>query len=62
MQLQERFQHLLDISTYFDIIAPVNKDSLTTGNTLMIPVITLNKGEALKKKLSHRTKPNNTHT
>ena len=33
LQLQDRVQHLLDILTHFDIIAPVNTDSLTTGNT-----------------------------
>ena len=32
LQLQDRVQHLLDILTHFDIIAPVNTDSLATGN------------------------------
>ena len=31
-QLQDRVQHLLDILTHFDIKAPVNTDTLTTGN------------------------------
>ena len=34
--------------THFDIIAPVNRDSLTTGNTFINPVIILKKGESLK--------------
>ena len=33
LQLEEKVQHLLDILTHFDIIAAVNTDSLTTGNT-----------------------------
>ena len=43
LQLQERVQHLLDIITHFDIIAPVNTDSLTAGNTFINPVIILKK-------------------
>ena len=34
LQLQDRVQYLLDILTHFDIIAPVNTDSLTTGDRL----------------------------
>ena len=37
LQLQDRIQHLFDILTHFDIIAPVNTDSLTTGNTFFYP-------------------------
>ena len=48
LQLQDRVQHLLDILIYFKIIAPVNADSLTTGNTFINPVIVLKKGESLK--------------
>ena len=36
LQLQERVQHLLDILTQFGIIAPLNTDSLTTGNPVTI--------------------------
>ena len=39
------------ITRYFntlDIMAPVNTDSLTTGNTFINPVIKLKKGESLK--------------
>ena len=43
LQLQDRVQHLLDILTHFDIIAPVNTYSLTTGNTFINPVIILKK-------------------
>ena len=39
LQLQDRVQHLLDILTHFEIIAPVNTDSLTNGNTFINPVI-----------------------
>ena len=35
LQLQGKVQHLLDILTHFDIISPVNTDSLTTGNTFI---------------------------
>ena len=53
-QLQDRVQHLLDILTQFDIIAPVNAGSLTTGNTFINPVIILKKGETLKIVLDAR--------
>ena len=43
LQLQHRVQHLLDILAHFDITAPVNTDSLTTGNTIINPVIILKK-------------------
>ena len=43
LQLQDRVPHLLDILTYFDIIAPINTDYLTTGNTFINPIIILKK-------------------
>ena len=54
LQLQDKVQHLLDILTHFDIIAPVNTESLTTGNTFINPVITLRKCESLKIVLDAR--------
>ena len=33
LQLLERVQHLRDMFIHFDIIVPVNSDSLTTGNS-----------------------------
>ena len=53
-QLQDRVQHLLDILTHFDIIAPVNTDSLTTGNNFINPVFILKKRESLKIVLGAR--------
>ena len=53
-QLQNRVQHLLDIMTHFDFIAPVNTGTLTTGNTFINPVIILKKGESLKIVLDTR--------
>ena len=41
LQLQERLQLLLHISTHFGVIAPVNTDHLTTGNIFINPVIIL---------------------
>ena len=55
-QLQDRVQRLLDILTHFDKIAPVNRDSLTTGNTFINPVIILKKEESLKIVLDARQK------
>ena len=43
LQLQDRVQHLLHILTHFDIIVPVNTDSLSTGNTFINPIIILKK-------------------
>ena len=43
LQLQYRVQQLLDNLTHFDIIAPVNTDSLTTGKTFINPLINLKK-------------------
>ena len=54
LHLQDRVQHLLDILTHFDIIAPVNTVSLTTRNTFIKPVIILKKGESLKIDLDAR--------
>ena len=54
LQLQDRVQHLLDILTHFDIIAPINTDSLTTENTFINPVIIPKKVESLKIVLDAR--------
>ena len=54
LQLQDRVPHSLNILTHFDIIAPVNKDSLTTGNPFINPVNILKKGESLKIVLDAR--------
>ena len=44
--IRERFQKLLDVLNKYDIIAPVNKEQLSTGNTFTNPVIILRKGES----------------
>ena len=54
LQLQDRVQHLLDILTHFDLLAPVNTDSLTTGNTFINTFIILKRGESLKIVLDAR--------
>ena len=54
LQLQDRVQHLLDIMTHFDIIAPVNTDLLTTANTFINPLIILKKRESFKIVLDAR--------
>ena len=54
LQLKDKVQHLLDILTRFDVISPVNTDSLTTGNTFINPVIILKRGESLKIVLDAR--------
>ena len=46
--MEDSVQHLLDNLTRFDNIAPVNKDTLTTGNAFNNPVVILKKGELLK--------------
>ena len=51
IHLRERIQKLLDILKKYDIIAPVNTEQLSTGNTFTSPVIILRKGESLKKVL-----------
>ena len=48
IHLRELIQKLLDVLKKYDIIAPVNKEQLTTGNTFTNPVIILRKGESLK--------------
>ena len=48
IHLRERIQKLLDVFKKYDIIAPVNKEQLSTGNTFKNPVIILRKGESLK--------------
>ena len=53
-QIQDKVQQLLGILTYFDLIAPVNADFLTTGNTFNSPVIFLEKWESLKIVLDAR--------
>ena len=40
--------------SHFDIIAPVNTDSLTTGNTLVNPAIKLKKGKLRKIVVDNR--------
>ena len=48
IHLRERIQKLLDVLKKYDIIAPVNKEQLSTGNTFTNPVIILRKRESLK--------------
>ena len=48
IHLRERIQKLLDVLKKHVIIAPVNKEQLSTGNTFTNPVIILCKGESLK--------------
>ena len=43
IQLRERIQKLLDVLKKYDIIAPVNKEQLSTGNTFTNPVNILRK-------------------
>ena len=54
IHLRERIQKLLDVLKKCDIIAPVNKEQLSTGNTFTNPVIILRKGESVKKVLDAR--------
>ena len=54
IHLRERIQKLLDVLKKYDIIAPVNKEQLSTGNTITNPVIILRKGESLKIVLEAR--------
>ena len=54
IHLGERIQKLLDVLKKYDIIAPVNKEQLSTGNTFTNPVIILRKGESLKIVLDAR--------
>ena len=48
LHLRERIQKLLDVLKKYEIIAPVNKEQLSTGNKFTNPVIRLRKGESLK--------------
>ena len=54
IHLRERIQKLLDVIKKYDIIAPVNKEQLATGNTFTNPVIILRKGESLEIVLDAR--------
>ena len=54
IHLRERIQKLLDVLKKYDIIAPVNREQLSTGNTFTNPVIILRKGESLKIVLDAR--------
>ena len=54
LQLPDGGQHVLNILTHFDIIATVNTDSLTTGNTFIYPVFIFEKRESLKIVLDAR--------
>ena len=54
LQLQKRIQHIPDILAHFDIIAPVNTDSLTTRNTFINPAIKLKKGKLRKIVVDNR--------
>ena len=51
---QRKNPNLLDVLKKNDIIAPVNKEQLSTGNTFTNPVIILRKGESLKIVLDAR--------
>ena len=46
IHLRERIQKVLDVLKKYDIIAPVNKKQLSTGNTFTNPVIIVRKGES----------------
>ena len=52
--LRDQIQKLLDVLRKYDIISPVNKEQLPTGNTFTNPVIILRKGESLKTVLDAR--------
>ena len=54
IHLTNRIQKLLDVLKKYDIISPVNKEQLSTGNTFTNPVIILRKGESLKIVLDAR--------
>ena len=54
LHLRERIQKILDVLKKYDIIAPVNKEQLSTGNTFTSPVSILRKGESLKIVLDAR--------
>ena len=54
IHLREKIQKLLDFLKKYAIIAPVNTEQLSTGNTFTKPVIILRKGESLKIVLDAR--------
>ena len=54
IHLRDRRQKLLDVLKKCDIISPVKKEQLPTGNTFTNPVIILRKGESLKIVLNAR--------
>ena len=54
IHLRERIQKLLDVLKKYDIVSPVNKEQLSTGNTFTNPVIIIRKGESLKIVLDAR--------
>ena len=54
IHLREPIQKLLDVLKKYDIVAPVNKEQLSTGNTFTNQVIILRKGESLKIALEAR--------
>ena len=54
IHLRERIQKLLDVLKKYDIIAPVNKEKLSTGNTFTNTLIILRKGESLQIVLDAR--------
>ena len=54
IHFRERIQKLLDVLKKYEIIAPVNKEQQSTGNTFTNPVIILRKGESLNIVLDAR--------
>ena len=48
IHLRESIKKLLDVLKKYDIIPPVNKEQLSTGNTFTNPLIILRKGESSK--------------
>ena len=54
IHLRERIQKLLDVLKKYDMIALVNKEQLSTGNTFTNTVKILRKGESLKIVLDAR--------
>ena len=54
IHLRKRIQKLQDVLKRYDIIALVNKEQLSTGNTFTNPVIILQKGDSLKIVLDAR--------
>ena len=54
IHLRDRIQKLLDVLKKYNIISPVNKEQLSTGNTFTNQVIILQKGESLQIVLDAR--------